>query len=406
MGNKQIKRYLYDIAFDDEFGRQMRFITGPRQCGKTTMSMQKLETEGCTDMYFNWDDNNVKQKYRNDPGFLPKTGKSRKKWVCFDEIHKVPKWKNILKGIFDTREKEYNFIITGSARLDAFRKSGDSLAGRYFLFRLNPVILAEYNAASAKHITPESSAVDYIRKNIDRSKTAEHGMEELLMHSGFPEPLLKGSDKFTRLWNEGYFERVIKEDMRDLSSVHFLQKAADLVYLLPAKVGSPLSVDSLVEDLEINHRTVRNYVNHLMLNYLIFDIAPYTGTIKRLNKKARKVYFYNYSIIPDDAAKFENFVAVELKTRTDLWNSSTADKYDLYYIRNREKKETDFLITRNNKPYLMAEVKLSDLKIEQHHRHFSQELGKIPVVQIVKKSGVLKTEAERFFVVSADRFFA
>jgi hypothetical protein len=188
--------------------------------------------------------------------------------------------------------------------------------------------------------------------------------------------------------------------------VHFLEKASDLVYLLPAKVGSPLSVDSLVEDLELNHKTIRRYINHLMLNFLIFDLAPYTGKIKRLNKKARKVYFYNYSIIQDEAAKFENFVAIELKTRVDLWNTSTADKYDMFYLRNREKKETDFLITKNNKPYLMAEVKLSETKMEQHHKRFSQELGKIPVVQILKKSGVLKVEDDRFFVVSADRFFA
>jgi len=404
--DNRINRYLFNNVFDPDFGRQMRFITGPRQCGKTTIAMQKLEAEKCAELYFNWDDKDVKKRYRDNEAFLPRTGLKIKKWVCFDEIHKMPKWKNILKGVFDTREKEYNFIITGSARLDAFRKSGDSLASISFLFKLNPIILGEYISADAGHIAPEGSAEDFITKSINRSKTAGRAMEELLTHSGFPEPLIKNSDKFTKMWNEGYFERVIKEDMRDLSAVHFLEKASDLVYLLPAKVGSPLSVDSLVEDLELNHKTIRRYINHLMLNFLIFDLAPYTGKIKRLNKKARKVYFYNYSIIQDEAAKFENFAAIELKTRVDLWNTSTADKYDMFYLRNREKKETDFLITKNNKPYLMAEVKLSETKMEQHHKRFSQELGKIPVVQILKKSGVLKVEDDRFFVVSADRFFA
>ena len=405
MNRNYINRYLYDIVFDPVFGRQMRFITGPRQCGKTTIARQKLGMEKSADFYFNWDSQEVKNLYRNNPSLLPKTGLKNKKWVCFDEIHKMPRWKNILKGIFDTREDEYNFIITGSARLDAFRKSGDSLAGRYLQFRLNPVILPELNGVKYEAITPEKNPEDFVRKAADSKRESRGSLELLLQHGGFPEPLLNGNAKFTKMWNDSYFDRVIREDMRDLSAVHYLEKVVDLIKLLPGRVGSALSVDTLAQDLELNFRTVKNYISHLSLNYLIFELPPYTGNMKRMNKKAKKAYFYNYSVIEDEAAAFENFMAVELKARVELWNCEGGE-YGLYYIKNRGGSETDFLITSGKKPYLLVEAKLSGNKMDAHHMRFAEALGGIPVVQAVKKSGVLRVTEDKYFIMSADRFFA
>ncbi|HDQ25987.1 MAG TPA: ATP-binding protein [bacterium] len=401
------KRFLEETVFDPVFGRQMRFVIGPRQCGKTTMAREKLAEGKMPELYFNWDSAEVKRKYRREGSLIPKTRAAEKKWVCFDEIHKMPKWKNVLKGIFDTREDEYNFIVTGSARLDILRKAGDSLAGRYFVFRLSPFILAEMTQNRTEYLRPESNPLDFVHKNLPEKKGAQKHMESLIMHGGFPEPLFKGEERFSRMWNEEYFERIIREDMRDLSAVHYLEKAVDLAKILPGKVGAPLSVESLVRDLEINHRTVKRYLKHLGLNFLIFELCPYVNTVKarRLNKKMTKVYFYNYSVIQDEAARFENYIAVELKARVDLWNSGGAGKFDLYYIRNREKKETDFLITNNDRPYLLLEAKISGVPVESHHRYFSGALGGIPFVQLVKKKVDVREDAGRFFTAPASRFF-
>jgi predicted AAA+ superfamily ATPase len=401
-----IKRYLETIIFDSVFGRQMRFITGPRQCGKTTMAKEKLKNESSTDLYFDWESKKTREKYRNEVNFLPSNQNKKKKWVCFDEIHKMPKWKNILKGIFDTYEYNYNFMITGSARLDVLRRSGDSLTGRYFTFKLSPFILYETLQNYKSDFLPEEKSLNYVLKNVEGKKFEQEKMQNLIEFSGFPDPYINCNKVFLKKWNGEYFETIIRTDMRDLSNIQYLEKAMDLIYLLPNKIGSPVSIDSLVQDVELNHRTVGRYLNHLALNYLIFFIPPYTGNIKRLNKKAKKAYFYNYSIIEDDGLKFENFVAFELKARIDLWNDKTPDKFDIFYVKTRDGRETDFLITRNSKPYFLCEAKLSEMKIDSHHKYFSERLGQIPFIQVVQKKDVTKWEDKRFFVVSASRFFS
>lgn len=404
-----LKRYLEDIAFSDIYSRQMRFIAGPRQSGKTTIAKSKLALSKSNQLYYNWDTKLVRDRYRKETNFLAsdllELPVRKNIWVCFDEIHKMPKWKNILKDFFDTYEKKINFIVTGSARLDLFRRAGDSLAGRYFLFKLNPLILSEVLGKKINNILPESTARDYIEKSIAGKKYEQVTMEKILRFSGFPEPLLSGNDVFSKKWHDNYLERIVKEDLRDLSAIHQLEKVMDLIAILPVKVGSPLSINSLKEDLELNFSTVKNYINYLILTYVLFEILPYQKQINRLVKKKRKVYFFDFAIIGDESKRFENFVALELKTRLDLWNDLSEDKYELRFVRTREGNETDFLILKNSLPFFLCEAKLAENNIAQHHYLHSQYLGSIPFVQIVKKTEVLKVEQRNFYIVSASRFF-
>jgi predicted AAA+ superfamily ATPase len=400
-----INRYLEDIIFDPLFERQIKIITGPRQCGKTTLAKNKLKIENCENFYYNWDSPEIRRKYRIYGNFLPENNTKNKKWVCFDEIHKMPKWKNILKGFFDSYENQYNFLVTGSARIDILRRAGDSLTGRYFLFKLYPFILSEINGKSIKDIMVKDEAIDYITKNIENKNGEQEKMEDMLTYSGFPEPLLKSNERFLKMWNQEYFETVIRSDLKELSNLQFIEKAIDIIYLLTGKIGSPLSIESIAQDTELNFRTVKRYIDYLNINYLVFYIPTFTGNLKRLNKKMKKLFFYNYSLLQDEAARFENYVALELKVRTDLWNLLTKDKYDIFFIRNREGKETDFLIVKNSKPFFLCEVKLKDTHIETHHRYFAEKLGNIPFVQIVKEKDILKRENKNYFIVSASRFF-
>jgi predicted AAA+ superfamily ATPase len=404
-----IKRYLENTALSSEFSRQMRFIAGPRQSGKTTLAKKKLQASSTEQLYYNWDRKEVRNRYRKELDFISTDILDMPEnvdiWVCFDEIHKMPKWKNILKDFFDTHEKKVNFVITGSARLDMFRKSGDSLAGRYFLFRLNPLILSELIGTKLDNVKPENDAHLSIRKFISMKKYNQNILENMLQYSSFPEPLLKNNSLFSKKWHENYFERIIKEDLRDISSIHQLEKVIDLIYILPSKIGSPLSINSLRKDLELNFSTVKNYINYLIMSYILFEIAPYSKKISRLVKKEKKVYFYNYAIVNDEAARFENFIALELKARIDLWNDICKDKYSLSFIKTRDGRETDFLILKNSQPHFLCEVKLSDTDIARHHYSHSQYLDGIPFVQIVKQPHILKVERNKFYVVSASRFF-
>ena len=404
-----IKRYLEDIAFSPVFSRQMRFIAGPRQTGKTTIAKKKLERSSNDGLYYNWDKKELRNRYRHETDFVSSDmlnlSKKNNIWVCFDEIHKMPKWKNILKDFFDTHEKKVNFIVTGSARLDMFRKSGDSLAGRYFFFKLNPLLLSEIKGRKIAAIKPEKEANETVSKFISTMEYYQKPLENMLKHSSFPEPLLRNNSLFSKKWHENYFEKIVKEDIRDISAIHQLEKVMDLLYLLPSKVGAPLSINSLKGDLELNFNTVRNYINYLNMAYILFEISPYNKKMHRLIKKEKKIYFYNYSIINNEAAKFENFVALELKARIDLWNDICSDKYGLSFVRTRDGKETDFLILKNSQPFFLCEAKLSDTDISSHHYLHSKHLGDIPFVQIVKESGVLKVKQDKYYIVSASRFF-
>lgn len=203
----KIVRHIAEIAFSPDFGRQMRFIAGPRQSGKTTIARQFLASISTEDLYYNWDNRQVRDSYIKNNHFFAadiynvSPQENGKRWLCMDEIHKYPDWKNILKDFFDGFHEELQFIVTGSARLDMMRKSGDSLAGRYLNFRLNPVTLSELVGLPPS--PPPESSEDLIQQRLDSPIYRKDELVTLLRYSGFPEPLLNGKPRFhTRCGNQ------------------------------------------------------------------------------------------------------------------------------------------------------------------------------------------------------------
>lgn len=384
----------------------MRFIAGPRQVGKTTLAREWLRERGYSELYYSWDKRGVKNRFKEDPYFYNadaiKIKSQNKKWICFDEIHKYPKWKDILKDAFDSFEEKYNFIVTGSARLDHFRRSGDSLSGRYFMFHLLPLMLMELTGH--KKTLPVKNASDFIEENISDT-SYQNDFEHMLKFSGFPEPLLKGDEVFSSNWHDAYIDTLVKDDLRDLTKIHDLENVITLMKLLPVRVGSPLSINSLKEDMEVSYNAVRNYINSLVLTYVIFRVHPYSQKINRGIKKENKVYFFDWSQVDDPAKRFENYVACELKSRTSIWSNATKYKFDLFFIRTRDGKETDFLVTRDEVPYFLVEVKMTNENVESHNKLHASKLGDIPLIQIVQKPDVVKAGKDDIYVISASSFF-
>jgi len=405
-----ISRILSEIACSKEWGRQMRFIAGPRQCGKTTLAKMYLARKGDSDFYYNWDRREMRLRYSQSSRFLEedliKARSKAKRWVCFDEIHKIPKWKNVLKDQFDAFEKKLNFIVTGSARLDLFRRSGDSLAGRYFLFHLFPLNLFEITRKSNQSFPFDDSANQFIENRIERSKkNYQSSMRHLLEFGGFPEPFLKGNKRFHRIWKQDFLDRLVREDLRDLTRIAELENVVTLMNLLPSRMGSPLSINSLREDLLVSHETIQNYLRALRLCYGVFELSTFTRKINRALKKEKKVYFYDWSRLEDEGIRFENYVAVELLTWISSWHDAGRGSYELRYVKTRNQKECDFVIVKNGKPWLLLEAKVKDQRISSHLHHFSDILGKIPIVQLVQQEGVLKIRRQGIYSVSASRFF-
>lgn len=404
-----IDRFMERLAFSSDLGRQMRFIAGPRQVGKTTLAKRWLGNTRCSEFYYNWDRRDVRQRYRIDSSFLGsdllKGARSSPTWVCYDEVHKIPQWKNLLKDHFDTFEDKVRFIVTGSARLDFFRRSGDSLAGRYFLFRMLPIGLAELAGQTFDNLVPVGNAAEWIEKRIQTAKATPEQLEALLNNSGFPEPLSQQTQKFLRPWTEQYHDTLIREDLRDLTRISGLENIARVLDLLPTRIGSPLSVNALRENVEVAHATMVNYLKAMELTYLIFTLKPYHRKLHKAVKKEGKVYFYNWTLPVDAAKAFENYVAVELKFLTELWNAYGIGPFDLMYIRTKDGKETDFLILKKNEPWLMVECKLKDGSIDSHHFIHQQALKNIPLIQLCFSSKILQNPAAGVYRISAVTLF-
>lgn len=402
-----INRALYSIAFSEDWGRQMRFITGPRQSGKTTLAKQKFTVEKDEALYYLWDLRSIRNRYKENELFFTsdKMPDTKKHWLCFDELHKMPQWKNILKAIYDSSFENYNFIITGSAKFGISRKAGDSLSGRYFTFHLMPLCLGEVLNSMELLTQIPKNVQELIDKIIQKNNFAKIELNSLLEYSGFPEPFINQSKNFFLKWSQDYLDTVIKEDISILTNISGLEKIFDLYNLLPEMTGSPISESSLASHLEISSPTIKNYLRKLEDFFLSFRIYPYSKNIKRSLLKASKCYLFNWSFIQDPAKRFENYIAVELNTLISLWNDMGGKLFSFYYIRDKQKQETDFLITKNQIPWLLIETKLSDSKIDKHHIQTQQDLGTIPVIQLCQQENISQMQGKNIYRISASRFY-
>jgi uncharacterized protein len=398
-----IERALYQIVFSEKWGRQMRFISGPRQTGKTTLAKWKLELEKTAPLYYLWDLRSVRNRYRTNEFFFTTDSPPQKnpQWVCFDEMHKIPKWKNILKGIFDECQNDYHFIITGSAKLDLIRRTGDTLSGRYFVFHLMPVTLTEWSGKI--RISDPGQPSEFIREALSRSEPPGQAFDSLLEFGGFPEPLVKQEMAFHRKWIQDYAETIIQQDIGALTRITEREYLHHLYSLLPEMIGSPVSEMSLASHIGVSPVTIRNYIDRLEEFFLVFRVRPWSKNIKRALLRSSKCYLFDWTQITDPGLRFENYLACELFSRCSWWNDSGLGNFSLWYIRTRDKQEIDFLITRDKNPWLLVEAKSSDSPISSFQALAAKNMS-IPLVQVCRQKGVARQQPGNIFHISAARF--
>jgi len=323
---------------------KMVFIGGPRQVGKTTLSLELIGASSKeSPAYFNWDDKSDKKKIRNSELSFEEP------LIILDEVHKFKKWRGLVKGLFDKRYPKNNFIVTGSARLDYYRFGGDSLQGRYHYHRLHPFSLPELSK------TP--------------SKT---DLQMLLKFGGFPEPLFKSNERHLRRWQREYFERVIDDDLRDLENVKDIGSIAILADELPNRVGSILSIRNLKEELEVAHQTVESWVQILERLYLCFRIPPFVAKRIRAVKKEKKLYLWDWSQVPDDGSRFENFIASQLLKYCHFLEDTEGYRMELRFIRDIDKREIDFVVIKDKKPLFAVEAKTKEKGLAPSISYFAE----------------------------------
>lgn len=385
------KRNIFNFISND-LTEKMVFIGGPRQVGKTTLSHQIGEKKYRNYSYLNWDNNQDKDKIINSKF------DSEAKLLIFDEIHKYGKWKNYIKGEYDKNKIKYDILVTGSARLDIYRKGGDSLMGRYHYYRLHPFSLAEVANIENK-IKVGKELVFSNQKNLREI------FDDLLIYGGFPEPFLKKSMRTLRRFHKERQSRLIKEDIRDVELIRDLSALEILAKILPDKVASLFSLNSLSGDLQVTHKTVSLWVDILERFYYHYRIYPFTAsTIKSLRKEP-KIYLWDWSQVQNKGSRLENIVGSHLLKFVHILQDTEGYNVELKYLRDIEGREVDFLIIIDNKPWFVVEVKSSEQKVSKHLNYFNKKM-KIPFsYQVVDLENVdfLQNNVR---VISVDKFLS
>ena len=424
-----LKRNIYTTLWHElAKDKAMIFMAGPRQTGKTTLAGIIAE-KFTNSLYFNYDIATNKKIIIEDPYFFEKLNRkdSSKPLVILDEIHKYKNWKNYLKGVVDAFSKEYDFLILGSGRLNIFQKGGESLAGRYFLFSLHPFTLAELanransiqdflkNPLHFDTSTPLSTGTSAKLSTSEAREITENDNDRyykiwkrLEQFSGFPEPYINKSDTHYLRWTNTYNQQLIREDIRNMTDIKNIDDVEILFSLLPGKVGSPISMDSLARDIRVSFNSIKNWLQIFENFFLCFRLSPWTKKITRAITKEKKLYLYNYAVIQTSPEKFENMIAVELHRAVSNWNDLGYGYFGLHYIRNKEKEEVDFLISNNNNPILLIEAKSNNEDAAKSLLKHQNALN-IPAVQLVNKKGVYRyfsNNSQKILIISAHRWLA
>ncbi len=351
-----MKRYLDDLVLSD-LATKMVVLTGPRQVGKTTLARQLMSSFGSA-QYLNWDvlqDRAVLQRQSWNP---------RARLLVMDEIHKMRDWKGWLKGVVDGRSPEQALLVTGSARMETFRQGGDSLAGRYFAFRLHPFSVREW--CEQQQAAPADA------------------LDHLLARGGFPEPCLAADAVQADRWRAQYFNDLIREDVLEFSRLHEINTMRLFVELLRERVGSPLSLASIARDLSVSPATLKRYLDILQALFIVFTIQPWHHNVARAILQSPKVYFFDAGLVRgDEGVRLENAVAGMLLKHVHFLQDSAGRSIGLHYIRTKDGAEVDFALSEDGKVMQMIECKWGDSKPHRGLVRFAEQFGEAEAVQIV-----------------------
>jgi predicted AAA+ superfamily ATPase len=333
-------------AVEEDLQEKMVFVGGPRQVGKTTLSLSLLgpAATAASRSYLTWD--SLEDREHILAGRLPAgtAWRGGKSLVVLDELHKFAGWRNLVKGWFDKHRSTLAFLVTGSARLDYYRKGGDSLVGRFHYHRLHPLSLPE----------------------------ADCSVDDLLRFGGFPEPFLKGQERFHRRWLREVSARILHEDLRDLERVREVTQLELLLHHLPSCVGSPLSVNSLGKLLQVAHASIERWLTMFERLYLVYRIEPFGSRRIRAVRKEKKLYFWDWSRVPEHGTRFENLVASHLLKYCHAVEDTQGHAMELRFIRDTDKREVDFVVLRDGRPEFAVECKSGDRQPSPACRYFRE----------------------------------
>ena len=352
--------------------RQMVFVSGPRQVGKTTMC------EAVASTYLSWDDEDVRRAIQSGQRVVAdkyalNVAAESEKILVYDEIHKYSKWKQFLKGFYDLYGKDLRIVATGSAKMDVYKKGGDSMMGRYFPYRMHPLSVAELLDVSI----PDERIVRSPKMLPDDEWTA------LVRFGGFPDPFVNRDIRFSRRWNSLRFEQLLKTDMRDLTRISELDQLSALAEILSNRSGEQLVYKNIGCDLGVDEKTAKNWVKTLKYLYLGFEVRPWFRNIENSIRKMPKWYLRDWANIQDEGKRAETFIACHLLKAVEGWTDLGYGEFSIGYLRDKSRREVDFVVTRDGIPWFLVEVKKSDTSLSEALGFFQKRTGAAHAFQVV-----------------------
>jgi predicted AAA+ superfamily ATPase len=355
----------YGVVLSEELSknRQMAFVAGPRQVGKTTTCRE------LADVYLDWDNEDHRELILAGPAAVASHAgvdrlDDRKIAIVFDELHKYRRWKQFLKGFFDTYESHVRVMVTGSSRLDVYRKGGDSLMGRYFLYRMHPLSVAEL---CRQEVPTEILA--------QPSRIPEEDWLALWQHGGHPEPFLKRSSRFSTRWRELRRQQLLREDIRDMTSIQDLDQLAIMARILSERSGDQLIYSSLAKQIRVSENTVRNWITTLCSFHYGFVVKPWFRNVAKALRKEPKWFLRDWSGIDDPGKRAETLCACHLLKAVEGWTDLGLGSFELRYLRDTHKREVDFLVIRDGEPWFLVEAKHGERSISPHLAYFQKQTG-------------------------------
>ncbi len=387
MKNRYIFKYISQDALLDQ---KIALVSGPRQVGKTTLAKGYITSPN---NYFTWDDDDFRKAWMRSS--LKSIEGRDIGPIVFDEIHKDRKnWKQKLKGIYDQIGGQLQIVVTGSARLDLYRRGSDSLMGRYIPYRLHPYTVAETELPC----TPSE---------IFNAEQRQIKVDDLLKMGGFPEPLFGGSESKATRWSRLRLERLAHEDVNDIQSVNDVNLFLTYISFLNEQVGSLLSINSLRNDCSIAYGTAHQWLKVLEALYYCFLVKPYSKRIQRSLKAQPKAYLFDILRLKDKAKKLENLTALHLLKCCQFWTDTAQGEFELYYLRTKDKREVDFCITSAGEPWMLVECKSNREEPSQNLIHFSKLFATKHNYQLITKTDYHRRHAAYDIeVMDYDKFFA
>jgi len=394
---RSLSSEIKKLALDNN---KMALISGPRQVGKTFESEQIAKNYYSNYEYLNWDNIEFRKLWQQTP-----TKIMTKDCTIFDEIHKAKNWKTTLKAIFDHNKTNKKIIVTGSTKVETFRRGGDSMMGRYFHFRLHPLSLGEL--FNGQIIDPDLLIKQINLLSSNTSKNQSEILKNLLEYSGFPEPFVKKDKRFLNLWQKGRLEKLIRVDLRDISRLTELGQIEVLCSLIPDRIGSTLSIKSLAEDMEVSYNTIKDWLKYLNALYYLYEIKPFSNKIPRSIKKEGKVYLWDYSVIKNKGIRLENMIANHLLKATHYWSDLGYGDFSLNFFRDKQKREVDFVIVRDGTPWILFEVKSSGDHFSPHIDYFKSKWDTIKLsIGLTMEDNIFRDLGNNKYIISITNFFS